>query len=150
MKTRIQGGKPRSGPLYPPGSGFLRLPSGHFCFSSPAAGRPATIARLANASSVQTNQSSEIGPWDGHRAEPPPLKTFFCVQHDFNRPGRETNSPRTRRQKLHNNRLRSATPIVLPILGPPPPSPQRRIPISAPLPRAEKGGFEGEARLCCG
>lgn len=47
------------------------------------------------------------------------------------------NSPRTRRQKLHNNSVRSTTPIFLPILGLPPR-------FSSPLHSHRCGRFHGQ------
>lgn len=100
-------------------------------------------AKLARSTREKSDPEAELQTSTEKRKSSPGLLTaLFRVFYARGRVGKshsvDTNSPRMRKQKLHNNRLRSATPIFLPILGPAAAARQRSIPIAAAASLAKK------------
>lgn len=104
-------------------------------------------AKLARSTREKSDPEAELQTsTERGKSSPGLLTALFRVFYARGRVGKshsvDTNSPRMRKQKLHNNRLRSATPIFLPILGPAAAARQRSIPIAAAASLAKKkSGF---------
>lgn len=100
-------------------------------------------AKLARSTREKSDPEAELQTsTEKGKSSPGLLTALFRVFYARGRVGKshsvDTNSPRMRKQKLHNNRLRSATPIFLPILGPAAAARQRSIPIAAAASLAKK------------